>query len=714
MGAIQVGDRVFDETGAQCRVTAAYEPTLPERAYRITFSDGSTIEAGGEHQWITWSHTERKAWLRSGRHENEDGPKKVYLPKNWPRWRVKHRWGNVSEVGPQIRTTDCLAETLRYGKRGDTNHSIPVAGWLDVEPNAPLPIPPYTLGLWLGDGDTESAGIGATRQSEGIESLTGRLKKLGLTSGKYVPPAYLRGTSSQRLALLQGLMDTDGYADAKKNTVEFCNTNQNIAYAVLELARSLGQKPSIKAGRAMLYGRDCGPKWRVTWRPTIDVFRLKRKAVRIKPVKVQGFRHRHRMIRSIERIPVKPMRCIAVDSPNSLFLAGEAMIPTHNSTAASLFLLGLPPGTPAMVVAPTAHMLHTSTLKTFLQLTQEAGVLAPGGWRPSEGKATLVNGTEVLFRSAGVGDEDPNRLRGANLGAFVLDEAREMPELVWTILLGSLRREPGIGVVLSTPRWDHWMRPKFANPAEDSDYGVVFASTRGNEFLPAWFIPTIEADWTGEYQRQEIDGLFVQLGGSLFQRAWFPISGAAPSGLRWVRFWDLAVTTKTRSDESASVRVALDEKGRMLITGGISFKAEWPDAEKRILETARADPPGTVLGVEEAGISLPAIQDLRRRPELLNVRLVGVPVTRDKVSRAQVWAARAEAGRILVCDESGSEGGSGWVKRMLDQVECFPGGSHDDWIDCISGAVELLGRHSPGDLGISFSTNVRRFPGRAA
>ena len=367
MGKLKVGDVVFDEAGRLCNVTATYDE-MPERAYTLRFSDGTSIVAGGEHQWVTWTHAERKSYLRSGGHA---------LPNNWPTWR------SPSGIGPQIRTTDEIAATSTFGKRGDTNHSISVAGSLCI-PDAELPIDPYILGCWLGDGSSAAAEItchdddapfcaeqfsalgegfflsrrrhddkptgtytiGKREPQRGVDgrmeangSITSRLRSLELLNNKHVPVKYLWASQSQRLALLQGLMDTDGGWSAK--TVEFCSTNQELANAVVFLARSLGQKPVIKEGRAKMYGQDCGPKWRVTWRPTVQVFRLPRKAERLNCETTQFHRHTHRMIVKVESFTPEPMRCITVDSLNSMYLAGEGMIPTHNTRAGSEWVLDL-------------------------------------------------------------------------------------------------------------------------------------------------------------------------------------------------------------------------------------------------------------------------------------------------------------------------------------------------------------------------------------
>jgi hypothetical protein len=157
----------------------------------------------------------------------------------------------------------------------------------------------------------------------------------GLLGNKHIPLAYLRASPAQRLALLRGLMDTDGYCCKGSGDSEFSSTNERLARGARELAISLGLKATLSTGRAKLYGKDCGPKYRVCFMAHLPlaVFRVPRKLVRQRESGAQGARVRRRYIVAVEPAPSVPVRCIAVDSPSRLYLAGEAMIATHNTRA---------------------------------------------------------------------------------------------------------------------------------------------------------------------------------------------------------------------------------------------------------------------------------------------------------------------------------------------------------------------------------------------
>lgn len=337
---LQVGDALFDEAGARCRVVGATPVMIGRPCFRVTFSDGETIVADAAHLWRTSS-------LRSG---GRKGPKAAGLPR---------------KGGYAVRTTEEISRTLRTAQ--GWNHRVDVAGALDCA-EAALPIPPYTLGVWLGDGDSAGArltmayadgtiaeelradgtAVDARRSSSATTGrflLGGRravplqtsLRRAGLLGNKHIPAAYLRGSRAQRLALLQGLMDTDGHAGANTGRCEFTTSKEALRDGALELIRSLGLKPSLLTGRATIYGRDVGPKYRITFtaHEDVPVFRLPRKLARLPRRPATRPISAGRMIVGCEPVASVPVRCIEVDSPSHLFLAGAGMIPTHNSPLAA-------------------------------------------------------------------------------------------------------------------------------------------------------------------------------------------------------------------------------------------------------------------------------------------------------------------------------------------------------------------------------------------
>lgn len=336
----------------------------------------------------------------------------------------------------------------------------------------------------------------------------------------------------------------------------------------------------------------------------------------------------------------------------------------------------MPANSNGMCIAPTFRMLHDSTLATFLELTRNGGVLR--NFNKTDMNAELVNGTRVLFRSA----DEPDRLRGVNLGWFCLDEGALCTQETWLILLARLREAPGRAWVCTTPRGFDWLYETFVK-SESADYVVIRSSTRDNPFLPGAFVQRLESQYTHQWQQQEIEGEFCELQGTIFQRQWFQIIEHAPAGLRWFRYWDLAASVKTQADFSASACVAMNsETGDVYIRDLIKMKQEWPTVRRCIVSTALAEP-DVQVGIESAMHGLAASQELIRMPELANITIRSIRVDRDKVSRALPVASRAEQGKVkLIRGE--------WIRDFLDEASAFPGGSHDDQIDSVSGALQMI------------------------
>jgi len=165
-------------------------------------------------------------------------------------------------------------------------------------------------------------------------------------------------------------------------------------------------------------------------------------------------------------------------------------------------VLRQPAKTRGAIIAPTYRMLQDATLQTFLEMARKADIIRE--WRRSDMLMTLENGTEILFRSA----DDPDKLRGPNLGWFWLDEAAMMPELVFDLMIGRLRLNPGRGWVTTTPKGMNWLYNLFGKGREG--YSLTQCSTRSNIFLPKHFSGTLMEKYKGVFLEQEEGGKFVE------------------------------------------------------------------------------------------------------------------------------------------------------------------------------------------------------------
>ena len=340
LGDITAGDLVFDHRGRICTVTEVL-PQGVVPVFEVRFDDRSKLLAGGRQQWVTVSDRQRSL-IREG-----------------TRWLAL--WADPTLWG--INTLD-IGRSLIHDAGGclKANHSIPTAKPL-LLPDRDLPIDPYLLGLWLGDGSSDAplihchwmdehhyymraraAGENWTllRKKGNVETYSlahggglrfvTRLRMLGVLRSKHVPDLYLRAGMKQRLAMLHGLMDSDGHVD-DRGWAEYTSISEQLAQGVLELALSLGQKATAHIGRATIDGRFISNKYRVLFAPTIQVLELPRKAARLGPAllyREQAVfpRPRQRYIKAVTPAGCRPTTQVAVDSPFRLILTGRAMIPT--------------------------------------------------------------------------------------------------------------------------------------------------------------------------------------------------------------------------------------------------------------------------------------------------------------------------------------------------------------------------------------------------
>lgn len=363
MGELQGGDEVIDPDGSSSEV-AEVIPQGTQDVYRITFSDGTSAESTLGHLWEV-------------RGMGND------------RYRYKTR------VGREQRDVSAWkVRTLGEIRALKGNFAVPLmrrAPDLAVA-DGTLPLDPYLLGLLLGDGSLSKHtpefgsadqelltaakellpkgwGWTFTQYRTGCEwyRLNGSqpvLRSLGLFGKraweKAVPEQYKWASAEARLALLQGLMDTDGSWAACAGA-EFGSASRQLAEDVADLGRSLGLRTSSVRAKKTSYtykgekrqGRDA---YRVTVAPAPGriLFRLARK---VRPAPRQrahgdmtnaGARSHHqrdqrvKWIRTIEYARTVPVQCIRVTAPSQLYVTDDWTV-THNSgkTAQMLAMLAM-------------------------------------------------------------------------------------------------------------------------------------------------------------------------------------------------------------------------------------------------------------------------------------------------------------------------------------------------------------------------------------
>lgn len=398
MGEIKIGDTVLTPDGSKSIVTSVYDPGVKD-VYEITFEDGRKASSCLDHIWKIHNHN----------------------------WNCK--WKNLS-----------LREIIENRKTNNRSFSIPLPSMINDNHIIDLPINSYLLGSLLGDGSFRN-GVGFTsadqfmidkvsslldnnyelrhhtRYDYGISyksketyandrsqwmktidrdknghiikklsespfhKYNSILSKLGLyrtySHTKFIPDIYLNAGYSQRLDMIRGLLDTDGYV-TKQGWISFTTTSEQLAENFSYLIRSIGGIAKLTRGtnRTYMYKdvktlcKDC---YNVSvYHPTPEILvTLPRKLEYILSRSVR--RSPILNIIDIKKISTEPVRCIMIDHPDHLYITNDFIV-THNTIiSASLSKIAEKYGR-TIVIVPNKNLV-LQTEQDYLNIGLDVGVL---------------------------------------------------------------------------------------------------------------------------------------------------------------------------------------------------------------------------------------------------------------------------------------------------------------------------------------------------
>lgn len=322
MGDIEKGDVLFDGEGRLTQVIAVSErKNIP--CYKITFLNGQEIICDEEHDFVIRTKNRKQYTMN-----------------------IKDMFELKSKYNDEHISIDTTTQ-----------------GGFNVE----LPIDPYCLGYWLGNGNCANSSItthskdtdfvkdkfieagydvNVSKNSENSDTLnisrrdksvrTGgfkeKLRNEGLLGNKHIPEIYELAGFDQRLELVRGLMDSDGCCSIRPNGTVRASFSQvaekkHIVDSLYRILCSIGEQPSMpKKIRGNGFGKYV-ESYQIQFTPVNNVFSTPRKSIK----------HRNRILRnswaiaSIEKISPVETVCIAVDSPSKTYLCTESQIKTHNT-----------------------------------------------------------------------------------------------------------------------------------------------------------------------------------------------------------------------------------------------------------------------------------------------------------------------------------------------------------------------------------------------
>lgn len=540
IGDLRVGDLVATVDGTFTRVTGVY-PQGVKRMFRVVMADGGWTWAGAEHLWWTTTRSERK--------HGKEG---------------------------RARTTAEIAESLTFsnGPSLGLNHQIPTASAIrHIERD--LPVDPYFLGCWLGDGHRtaqrmalmtigadkvaalEAAGA-RIRQVPGLPNsfqakLTPAdadgLRELGVLGthsyDRFVPDIYLRASIGQREALLQGLLDTDG--TVSHNGVSLTTTSPRLRDHVAELCRSLGGVARVSQPFQKNYPhngeiRTGRTAWRVHLSLPDDVrpFRNAAKAEKYQPT---SHKNRQRALaRFIERVEPGEMReavCIQVEHPTHLYVTRDHIV-THNTVVTCwliLWFLSCRSHPIVTVTANTASQLSGTTWRTLAKWKRWARTGPWFEWTAT--KLAHIAFPDTWYAAAVPWSaNNPEAFAGKHEGNLLLifDESSGIDDIIWETAEGQMTTHGAIWLAFGNGtrntgrfyeittrfrnQWDHMSVDtrdcRFSNKAEIDEWLEAYGED--SDFF--------RVRVKGEYPRSNYNALFsveaITRAGDEFKRRFGP------------------------------------------------------------------------------------------------------------------------------------------------------------------------------------------------
>lgn len=709
MATLQPGDFVFGPDGCPVKVLGKSEVFKERELYRVWTDDNTYLDVDGEHLWTV--RLDRK-----GSVYHDYTTEQLWRRQNGEVLRTK-RSGEVAFIEGIHRV-----EKPRLPRLPD---------WLPVQyPEADLPIDPYVLGLWLGDGHKDNGIITAhdddaafirpelerrgyvttdqsTKMTFGILGLKVKLRDLGVLGNKHIPAMYMIASEQQRRDLLKGLMDSDGNI-SKKGQCFFAQSNRAFIDQAAQLIRSLGIKANILVSEAKIGDKSYGNSWKISFYASNVCFLPRKEERTLKNERTFG-----RYIRIRKLAYTGDTQCIKVDREDGLFLAGEGYICTHNTKSefASFllpsYLMGRDPRLQVIEATHTAELAVKFGRKVrdvmdtdeyaelFPAVKLKVDSKAAGRWDTSKGGSYFAVGVGGAVTGRGADlliIDDPHSEQDA-MSELALENAWE-----WYQGGPRTRLQPGGAIVLVMTRWgtrDLTARLLKAQTSHHADRWEVIEFPAilpsGKPLWPEfWKLEELEAvraslsvqKWNAMYQQQPTNDE-----GAILKREWWRRweYEDAPAVDYMIQSYDTAYSKKETADYSVITTWGVfypsaDEGAHIILLAVKRGRWDFPELKRVALDEYKVWQPDNVL-IEAKATGITLQQEMRR---------AGIPVTMytpggrragtDKVSRANAIAPLLESGMVWAPETS-------WADELIEECAAFPNGDNDDQVDSTTQAL---------------------------
>lgn len=714
-GLLCVGDYVFAPNGEKVRIEAV-TCHYPCKCSKVRFADGNPIIAANQHEWG------------------------CYIPNS----------SHDSVYYPQIETQEIAI------KIKDRSPYLKAASPLVCE-NKKLPTPPYLLGLWLGDGasrhkqickSVDDCKFFLSQYSGKIVSVKGnvayitfdelnntKLRQIGVLGNKHIPPEYLYADIRQRISLLQGLMDTDGYCD-KRGNCEIIQTNEALANDICELVRGLGYKPRMHQGNATLEGHIVSKKYRICFNPDKDdaVFLLPRKAERLqnKQTKDRSDKKKH-FIKSIVPYGECIVNCIQVEG--GYYLAGKELRPTHNSEIISrsfpAYALGYNPDLKIVGTSYSANLAEqfSRSIQRVIDSPEYQSIF-PDTYLNGSNVRTDVRGYlrnvdifetvghKGFYKAVGVGGS----LTGTPVDIAIIDDPVKdamtayspvSRERVWdwytSVLLTRLHNASNQLFIMT--RWhEDDLAGRILKKEPDKWTVLSIPAIReslddGNDFDPR---KVGEALWPGRHSLERLldarnrsprffSALYQQHptieGGNIIKEQWFRhISlfdfNKKRQGEPVTFFVDTAYTEKTSNDPTGILGSCMIDNNIYIVCAK-KVNMKFPELCRFLPSYVRDNGygRGSSVRIEPKANGLSVIDQLY---ESTNLNVTSTPSPKDsKETRLNASSPYVESGRVWLVDGD-------WNDLFVDEVCGFPAKPHDEFVDLLCYSIDY--HHAEGKV----------------
>ena len=532
---LKKGDIVSDPTTGKMQRIIQIHPKGKFPFYRVHFVDQTYTDCSGGHVWRL--HTSRK---------------KSKKAKNNPEYYAEYGDDRIME------TADMYAwyQKKKQGSYKGTHLIIPLTAPVEFTiGNKPRKIKPYILGALIGDGCITDSIINrgyvemTTMDDEILQrfkdagydmschnqksnnrsinyhitdkELINNLKELGIAGNRsqshVIPQRYLYSTIKERIELMQGLIDTDGYVDDRGH-ITYTSTSKQLAEDVAFIVRSLGGIATITQNKAGYKNPQtgeyiqCSDAYDVQIRTKMnpDLCGLTRKKKRAKYEFNGGASELGKRITDVEYIGEQESFCITVDNPSGLYITDNFTV-THNSFLGASWLLSCClrwPNMRMVVARKTLKSLRESTWNTICMIAKDWGLQEGVNYKINNlsGEMTFWNDSKIIMKELSFQPSDPSYLRfgSSEFSGCFIDECGELDEKAVEILFSRIRWNiPNTLVVpkmlLSTNPCLGWVRSRFVL----DDDGNEVVCRKYERYIPYSVYDNPDA----EFRRQYLNGL---------------------------------------------------------------------------------------------------------------------------------------------------------------------------------------------------------------